>query len=139
MHEVIPFNRPHRLRVQRLSEEECVVVLPRRRRNLNHLGTLHACALATAAEYASGLTVLSVLGTGGVRLIMSNLNMTYVRRAESECKAHAVMGEETRTELQSALRQDGRASLVLRSRVVDSDGEVVANAEITWHVKALIG
>lgn len=137
MQEVIPFNRPHRLRVTKVSEDECVVVLPRRRRNLNHLGTMHACALATAAEYASGLTVLSVLGIGGARLIMSNLNMTYVRRAESECQAHALMSEEARGELHEALGKEGKASFVLESRVLDAEGEVVATAEITWHVKLL--
>lgn len=137
MQEVIPFNRPHRLQVTKVSEEECVVVLPRRRRNLNHLGTMHACALATAAEYASGLTVLSVLGIGGTRLIMSNLNMTFVRRAESDCQAHAVMTQEVRSELRSALRTDGRASFVLESQVKDVAGELVAKAEITWHVKQL--
>ena len=54
MQEVVPFNRPHRIRVVDLSAEQCKVSLPWRRRNLNHVGTMHACALATAAEYYKG-------------------------------------------------------------------------------------
>ena len=77
MQEVIPFNRPHRLTVQSLSDERCEVALPFRRRNLNHVGTMHACALATAAEYASGLCVLSAFGVGHVRLVMANMQISY--------------------------------------------------------------
>lgn len=104
---------------------------------MNHLNTLHACALATAAEYASGLCVLSALGVSGMRLIMSDLHMTYVRRAESACLATAVLLEDQLSTLTSELTREGRASMVLHSKVVDASGEVVAKAQITWHVKRL--
>jgi acyl-coenzyme A thioesterase PaaI-like protein len=104
---------------------------------LNHLNTVHACALATAAEYASGLCVLSALGVGGMRLIMSDLHMTYVRRAESACLATAVLPEDQLATLTSELTREGRASLVLHSKVADASGVLVAEAQITWHVKRL--
>ena len=34
---------------------------------------MHACAMATVAEYASGLCVLSAMGVGKVRLVMAEL------------------------------------------------------------------
>ena len=46
MQEVVPFNRPHRIRVVDLSTDQCKVLVPWRRRNLTHVGTRHACALA---------------------------------------------------------------------------------------------
>jgi acyl-coenzyme A thioesterase PaaI-like protein len=139
MQEVIPFNRPHRLRVVKLSEQECQVSLPWRRRNLNHLRTMHACALATAAEYASGLCVLSALGIENKRLIMSNLAMTYRRRAESACLATAKLPDSELKDLKAELEREGRGSFVLRSTVKDAEGVVVADAEITWHVKLTKG
>lgn len=139
MQEVIPFNRPHRLRVVKLSEQECQVSLPWRRRNLNHLRTMHACALATAAEYASGLCVLSALGIENKRLIMSDLAMTYRRRAESACLATAKLPDSELKDLKAELEREGRGSFVLRSTVKDAEGEVVADAEITWHVKLTKG
>lgn len=139
MQEVIPFNRPHRLRVVKLSDEECQVSLPWRRRNLNHLRTMHACALATAAEYASGLCVLSALGIENKRLIMSDLAMTYRRRAESACVATAQLPPGELKVLKGELERDGRGSFVLRSAVRDAEGEVVAEAKITWHVKLTTG
>ena len=139
MQEVIPFNRPHRLGVVKISEEECQVSLPWRRRNLNHLQTMHACALATAAEYASGLCVLSALGIENKRLIMSDLAMTYRRRAESACLATALLPQGDLELLKGELEREGRGSFVLHSTVRDAKGEVVADAEITWHVKLTNG
>ena len=135
MQEVIPFNRPHRLRVVSISSDECQVSLPWRRRNLNHLRTMHACALATAAEYASGLCVLRAIGVEGKRLIMSHLAMTYQRRAESPCLATAKLPEVELEALQDALKREGRGSFVLHAVVQDAAGDVVAEAAITWHVK----
>lgn len=139
MQEVIPFNRPHRLKVQSLSNDACEVALPRRRRNLNHVGTMHACALATAAEYASGLCVLSAMGVGTVRLVMAELKMQYGRRAETACVARATMSAEVLADVQTKLDHEGRGSFDLHSVVRDAQGEVVAEAHITWHVKSLKG
>ena len=139
MQEVIPFNRPHRLQVQLLSDDVCEVALPWRRRNLNHVGTMHACALATAAEYASGLCVLSALGVGKARLVMAELNMSYGRRAESACVARATLPAEVLEKVQAKLQKDGRGAFDLHSVVRDAQGEVVAEARITWHVKSLAG
>ena len=100
---------------------------------------MHACALATAAEYASGLCVLSALGIENKRLIMSNLAMTYRRRAESACLATAKLPDSELKDLKAELEREGRGSFVLRSTVKDAEGVVVADAEITWHVKLTKG
>ena len=137
MQEVIPFNRPHRLTVQSLSDERCEVALPFRRRNLNHVGTMHACALATAAEYASGLCVLSAFGVGHVRLVMANMEISYSRRGYSRCVAEAELPSEMLQHVQTQLNDHGRCAFELHSLVRDADDEVVAEAQITWHLKAL--
>ena len=137
MQELIPFNRPHRIRIESLDPNECAVALPWRKRNLNHLGTMHACALATAAEYSSGLCLLGVFGMRNTRLIMSKLEMTYLRRAESACSAKAQLSEDDLKDVRGHMDQSGRATLVLSSTVTDEAGEVVAEAKIVWHLKRL--
>ena len=137
MQEVIPFNRPHRLKVKSLSDERCEVVLPFRRRNLNHVGTMHACALATAAEYASGLCVLSAFGVGRVRLVMADMKMAYSRRGDSSCVAEAKLPSDVLAHVQKKLKAEGRCAFELHSLVRDAADEVVAEAQITWHLKAL--
>ena len=137
MQEVIPFNRPHRLSVLSLNDLRCEVALPFRRRNLNHVGTMHACALATAAEYASGLCVLSAFGVGHVRLVMANMQISYLRRGDSRCVASAELPSKTLEHVQGQLKDHGRCAFDLRSVVRDAADEVVAEAQITWHLKAL--
>ena len=97
---------------------------------------MHACALATAAEYASGLCVLSALGVGKARLVMAELNMTYQRRAESSCVACASLPADVLEQVKEKPGQEGRASFDLHSEVQDAEGEVVAEARITWHLKS---
>lgn len=137
MQEVIPFNRPHRIQMVKVAQEEVLVSLPLRRRNTNHLGTMHACALATAAEYASGLCVLATLDMSTHRLIMSDLQVTYPRRAESNCRVKAEWGDESRQRALQELEQTGRHQFQMKSVVFDETGEVVAEALVTWHVKRL--
>lgn len=137
MQEVIPFNRPHRIQMVKVAQEEVVVSLPLRRRNTNHLGTMHACALATAAEYASGLCVLATLDMSNHRLIMSDLQVHYPRRAESDCRVVAAWDDDSRQRALQELAQSGRHQFEMKSVVFDELGEVVAEALVTWHVKRL--
>jgi len=138
MQEVVPFNRPHRIRVVELAAEQCKVALPWRRRNLNHVGTMHACALATAAEYASGLCLMNAMEHDRVRLVMANLNITYPRRAQSECTAVAKLDSQHFADILAQLDKEGRGAFVLKAQVKNADNEVVASAEITWHLKRLL-
>ena len=56
---VIPFNRPHRIRIREVGQDFVKTVIPYRRKNFNHIKGIHACGLATAAEFASGFHLLS--------------------------------------------------------------------------------
>ena len=137
LQEVIPFNRPHRLTIHSLGAFEAEVRLPFLRRNKNHLGTMHACAMATAAEYASGLCVLRVVGMEGHRLVMAEMNVQYTRRAEGTCIAKAGIGPGEREALMRELDANGKHSFALVSRVTDPSGATVAEATVHWHVKRL--
>ncbi|MEY3010856.1 MAG: hypothetical protein RLZZ314_1498 [Bacteroidota bacterium] len=137
LQEVIPFNRPHRLRVETLSDQSCTIFLPFRRRNKNHLGTMHACAIATASEYAAGMCVLATLGVGGFRLIMSDLHVSYVRRGETDCQATATFPGDVKQGMMRSLDTEGKAQFDMVSEVSDVKGQTVARAVVTWHVKRM--
>lgn len=79
----IPFNRPHRIRITQVHDNGVSIRLPYRRKNLNHLKGIHACALATTAEYSSGVTLLTTIGTH-YRLIMKNIDVTYHYQAKMD-------------------------------------------------------
>ena len=68
---------------------------------------------------------------------MAELNMTYQRRAESACVACATLPADVLEQVKRSLAKKGRAAFDLHSVVQDAEGEVVAEARITWHLKSL--
>ena len=54
LHYVIPFNKPHGIKLIEISDDFVKTKIPYKRKNLNHIKGIHACGMATAAEFASG-------------------------------------------------------------------------------------
>ena len=136
MQEVIPFNRPHRISVLEVSAKGCKVFLPDRRRNRNHLGTMHACAIATAAEYVSGLNVVEACDMSDFRLIMSKIVVDYIRRPNGSCIAESSLSKSDLNLINKRLDAEGVAKFSMLSTVTDSKNETVAKATIHWQVKS---
>ena len=70
---IIPFNKPHRIKVKSISDTKVTTFIPYRRRNFNHIKGIHACGMATCAEFSSGLLLLSRLDPKKYRLIMESI------------------------------------------------------------------
>lgn len=133
----IPFNQPHGLRVEPLATGGIRVHVPYWRINRNHIRGIHACALATAAEFCSGLALLEVLDARRYRLIMKSLHMDYHYQAKRDAVAVYIPD---RLALEASTRSlaDGAAA-VLHEAVVevhDAGGAHLATGRITWQVKA---
>ena len=136
MQEVIPFNRPHRISVLEVSTKGCKVFLPDRRRNRNHLGTMHACAIATAAEYVSGLNLVEACDMSKFRLIMSKIVVDYIRRPNGSCIAESSLSKSDLSLINKGLDAEGVTKFDMLSTVTDSKNETVAKATIHWQVKS---
>src|ERR1041384_3861909 len=74
---MIPFNRPHGFKILEVTDHGLKVLLPYRKRNLNHIRGLHACALATVSEFTTGFLLVSRLDSRKYRIIMQRLEMDY--------------------------------------------------------------
>ena len=77
LNRMVPFNKPHGFVVEHISANTLRVRLPYKKRNLNHVKGLHACALATLAEVSSGFLLVSRLNPNKYRLILQRLEMDY--------------------------------------------------------------
>lgn len=135
---ILPFNAPHGIRVKSFADGAVSVRLPARRSNRNHLNGMHACAIATACEFCSGLAVLSRFNMKSYRLIMNKLDVEYVRRpARGHCLAMAEVSGDLSGEIEQMMRtsEDGAARFQMESRLVDSEGNTAAIARVHWHVK----
>lgn len=132
----IPFNRPHRLTIEVLDEHEAVVRIPFRRNNKNHLGSLHACVMATAAEYASGLVLLRNLDPADYRLIMKTIKVEYHYQGKTTGRARCKMEGETVNAIRKSLGETGEPYLYNAiTKVFDQAEEHLCTAEITWQIK----
>lgn len=132
----IPFNRPHGLRVRPLRDGGIRVEVPFWRVNRNHIRGIHACCLATAAEYCSGLALLEHLGPDRYRLIMKSLNMEYFFQAKARAHAEFAPSAQTIRELVSLPLESNESVLyVAEVHLHDEAGNHLATGRITWQVK----
>lgn len=132
----IPFNRPHRFRIVALAPGRAQVSASLRRANLNHLGTLHACALATIGEFSAGLALLGAFSPSEYRLIMSRLEVDYTRRADGPVSALASISSEDIIEIQKGLATLGLSEQILTTYLTSEDGSQVAEVRSHWQIKA---
>src|SRR5689334_19820398 len=80
---VVPFNlalKPHVIGMT--NDDVSVAVGPLRRGLTNHLGSMHAAVLFTAAEYVQGLLIMSNAGRLGAELILKSLSIDYTAKAK---------------------------------------------------------
>jgi acyl-coenzyme A thioesterase PaaI-like protein len=133
---MIPFNRPHRFRVLEVGVDFIRTAGPYRRGNFNHIRGIHACGIATVAEFSSGLLLLSRLDPGTYRLIMSRLNIEYLYQAKSAIVAETALDDaRLKAEILEPLAKDDSLMKTLQTTVVDEQGNLVARADITWQIK----
>lgn len=121
---------PHAARlgfhVQRLSPTSITATMPDRRRNRNHLASLHAMALAHLAEFTSGVLLLYAVGPDGYRTILREYSIEYLAKARGTITAKA-----------SFKRPKGsldKKDIRVKVELVDAQGTVVARAEPVWRV-----
>jgi len=86
--------------VLELDDQHCVISLPFKRRNLNHLGSMYFGALCIGADAAGGLIAAKLLRevkSGKGTLIFKDFNAKFLKRPEGEthftCNAGAQIRE----------------------------------------------
>jgi acyl-coenzyme A thioesterase PaaI-like protein len=134
---MIPFNRTHGVKILTLGEHRVQTTAPYRRRNLNHLRGIHACCIATVAEFSSGLLFLSRLNPNRYRLIMAGMEIDYHYQAKAAIVATTDLTDaELKERVLKPLSNQESVRTTLTSEVHDPAGNLVATARITWQIKA---
>lgn len=122
-----PYSATIGARVEELAPGFCRVTLRDRRRVRNHLGSIHAMALANVAEMASGLAVLVGLPPG-IQGIVTGFSITYLKKARgsliAECRAER---------FQVTAEQEYEAAVA----VSDAQGDIVARASARWRLRPI--
>lgn len=121
---MVPYTGALGARVQELTPGYARVTLRDRRGVRNHLGSIHAVALANLAEVTSGLAMLTSL-PDDARGIVVHLGIEYLKKARgtltAECRCAAPSGREE--------------TITLTADVMNASREVVARAEVRWLIR----
>ena len=122
----VPYTGSIRPRVLEFGEGRVRVRLRDRRRVRNHLGSVHAIALANLGELASGLALIEGLDAD-TRAILVGIDVRYHKKArgsliaEARCEPAPVSGDVDRA---------------VAASIYDAEGDVVATVEALWRLSA---
>jgi acyl-coenzyme A thioesterase PaaI-like protein len=107
-----------------LGEGRVEVRMRKRRRVTNHIGTVHAIAMANLCEVAAG-TLMEALLDANMRWIPRGMTIRYLAKANTSVVAKAVMPEVIPGKAQDA---------IVNVQVCDSEGVEVVQAGITMYL-----
>ena len=132
----IPFNRPHGLKVIHIADNEVKVKIPYWRINQNHLKGIHACCLATAAEYSSGFLLLYKLGMKNYRIIMESMEVSYKYQGKTNAFAtFTIDDEDFNTNVLQPLKSEGVVYKKCTIEVRDTNNNLLCIATTNWQIK----
>ena len=132
----IPFNRPHGFKLFSVSDYRVETIAPYKSYNRNHINGIHACSIATVAEFSSGFLLLMHLDPMKYRLIMSRIEVDYLYQAkEAIISVSSIEQEILDNQVVGPLKQGESATIELQSMVRDFSGNEIATASTTWQVK----
>ena len=131
----IPFNIAHGFELRTLNKSHEEVKIPKIKTNTNHLGTIHACAMATAGEFVAGVLLLKNLGATHVRLVLKTLQVDYQRQGTTKLLAHTKLSGEAVQKLKSDLDQNDKLFVDMVAQLKDTSGQVVCTVTTQWQIK----
>ncbi|MBK7130622.1 MAG: DUF4442 domain-containing protein [Crocinitomicaceae bacterium] len=134
---MVPFNKPHRIKIASIGDDFVSVRIPHRKKNFNHIKGIHACGLATAAEFASGFHLLRSLDHNKYRIIMKSLHVDYFFQAKMDALASFRADEKwIHDHILEPLVSESSKTITAVVELHDTKGNHLATAQVEWQVKA---
>lgn len=115
------------VRVEKLTDYEAVVTLKNRKKVQNHIGSIHAAAMALVGESATGFLVGMSVPDDRIPVIKT-MKIDYVKRCTGDLKAVAKLSVE---EVQRILREE-KGEVRVPVTITDSKGAEPIECEYIW-------
>jgi len=132
----IPFNNPHKIKIERIEKGALTVSIPYKRKNQNHIKGIHACALATLCEYISGLTLISSLSEKDYRIILKNISITYHYQAKMKVlTTFSLSRESIQNDIIEYLKTSDYIFKELKVELFDIQKNHICTGLINWQIK----
>jgi acyl-coenzyme A thioesterase PaaI-like protein len=132
----VPFNKPHRFRILEVGDGYVKTLLPYRRRNLNHVKGLHACALATLTELTSGFLLASRLDPKKFRLILKRLEVDYLYQGKMDAICEFRLSDEKLGQsIIDPLKNIESVVFIADVNIHDTKGNQLTSGKAHWQIK----
>lgn len=122
---MVPYSGTIGARVERLQPGDVELSLRDRRAIRNHLGSIHAVALANLGELSSGLALVTSLPSG-VKAIVTTLETRYHHKARGRLVARCSVTPEAVPE---------ETERIVRATIHDSEENLVAETLACWRLR----
>ena len=133
----VPFNKPHKLKITKLTDDEITITAGNKSYNHNHIKGIHACLLATLCEYASGLSLTMYLPAGEYRIILKTINMTYHYQAKMDVSVKFKLDkQEIEKTILTPLQNQEAIFREYTVEAYDTAGNHICTGLINWQIKA---
>ena len=136
LNRMVPFNKPHGFRVLTVGDHSLKTLIPYKKRNMNHIRGLHACALATVSEFTTGFLLISKLDGKKFRLIMQRLEMDYHYQGKMNATAEFSASEQWFTEnIYVPLKTQEAVVVPCEVKIHDAKGNHLTTGKVFWQIK----
>lgn len=124
---VVPMVGSAKIRYQEISASKVVVSMANHKAMQNHIGQIHACAMALLAETATGFVTAMNVPDSAVVLIKS-LKVDFKRPTKGAMTAVATLTPEQQELMQSSEKGETLVQVI----VSDESGEAPIQCEMLW-------
>jgi len=124
---VVPMVGSAKIRYQEVSASKVVVRMANHKAMQNHIGQIHACAMALLAETATGFVTAMNVPDSAVVLIKS-LKVDFKRPTKGAMTAVATLTPEQQELMQSSEKGETLVQVI----VTDESGEAPIQCEMLW-------
>jgi acyl-coenzyme A thioesterase PaaI-like protein len=131
----IPFNKPHGIKFKELTHQKSSLSMVNKRLNHNHLGGIHACAIATVGEFTAGLLLCKNFEMAKYRVIMKDIHVDFYKQARSSVKSVAELTSGQVATMKEEIIEQDKTLICLKTFIYNDKDEEVALVTTNWQLK----
>ena len=133
---LVPFNRPHRLKIMAINDDGLTVGAGYIKPNRNHIRGMHACLLAALCEYTIGLNLMLHLSSKEYRIIMKSIHMVYHYQAKGPVLIKwGISKDAVRQTIIEPLEEEEAVFREYTAEVYDIQGNHICTGLVNWQLK----
>lgn len=127
MGRVVPYVATSDVQIEELTAERCIASIPNHRQVRNHIGGIHAAAMALLAETATGFVVAVNVPDTHVPVIKT-LRVDYRKRLKGAMRVEAWLTQDQRGRIQA----EDKGEVTVHVRATDEAGQEPIECEMVW-------